>query len=812
MKGFTPFLSTILVGLLVAIASATKLNVPRLRLSYKDLLSTNRSSVFTGHHGQLSLTAIFLDEYRDRLFLGGKDVLYSIMLGPASSESKEIYWPPLPGKREGCVETGKEQNECANYVRLLQPYNRTHLLACGTGAFQPMCVFINVGHRGEHVFTMDPQNEGNGRGKVPHDPSLPFASTFRGGELYTGLTADFLGRDSVILRSMGGRPTMRTETDEKLLHDPKFIAAHLIPDSDDRDDDKVYFFFTEKAMEAEGREGAIHTRVGRVCANDVGGQRVLVSKWSTFIKARLICSVPGPHGIDTHFNQLGEIYTSTQFTHHIIKHTHKYHCAFQTEDVFLLRTKDERNPDVYAIFSTISNVFQGFAVCVYRMADIREAFNGPFAHKEGPDYQWGAYEGRVPYPRPGVCPSKITNQPGREFASTKDFPDSVLHFARSHPLMWRPVYPALRQPVLVKANIPYKLKQIVVDRVEAEDGQYDVMFIGTDIGTVLKVIALHGGNSLETEEVTLEELQVFKVPTPITSLDISVKRQALYVGSAAGVAQVKLHRCETYGKACAECCLARDPYCAWDGSSCARFIPNSKRRYRRQDIRHGNPVLQCVDQNLSDVDVTEDRVVYGTEKNSTFLECVPRSPQATVTWLVQHNDRNEEVKLDDRVMSTEQGLLFRRLFHQDEGVYICHSREHGFTQILARFTLEVLHGETVDELMGRDNAGQSDSFKDRSTGNYRAWMPCSTYGRSSSLGQIGQSRLWFKDIMQLIGPSNLPHVEEYCERMWCNDKLRRKHKSMVEKYRQAQEGARKARSKGSSERNRMPRDLSRREE
>lgn len=55
----------------------------------------------------------------------------------------------------------------------------------------------------------------------------------------------------------------------------------------------------------------------------------------------------------------------------------------------------------------------------------------------------------------------------------------MLQFARNHPLMWRPVYPALRQPVLVKANIPYKLKQIVVDRVEAEDGQYDVMFIGT---------------------------------------------------------------------------------------------------------------------------------------------------------------------------------------------------------------------------------------------------------------------------------------------------------------------------------------------
>ncbi|MEQ2269385.1 Semaphorin-3E, partial [Xenotaenia resolanae] len=94
---------------------------------------------------------------------------------------------------------------------------------------------------------------------------------------------------------------------------PRFIAAHLIPDNDDRDDDKVYFFFTEKASEGRDREEAIYTRVGRVCVNDVGGQRVLVNKWSTFIKARLVCSVPGPHGIDTHFNQLGEINTHKSY-------------------------------------------------------------------------------------------------------------------------------------------------------------------------------------------------------------------------------------------------------------------------------------------------------------------------------------------------------------------------------------------------------------------------------------------------------------------------------------------------------------------
>ncbi|XP_036388470.1 sema domain, immunoglobulin domain (Ig), short basic domain, secreted, (semaphorin) 3bl [Megalops cyprinoides] len=784
MRGLSSLsLNIALFSLMLMTASASKLNVPRLRLSYKDLVATNRSSIFSGHRGLLSLTSVFLDEYHDRLFLGGKDVLYSLRLDHTHSDSKEIYWPPLPGNREECVLKGKDpQSECANYVRLLQPYNRTHLLACGTGAFQPLCAFVNVGHRGEHVFSMDPTNVENGRGKCPHDPSHPFASTFIGGELYTGLTADFLGRDAVIFRSLGSRSTMRTETDQRLLHDPKFVAAHLIPDNDDRDNDKVYFFFTEKAMEAGDGTGAIHSRVGRVCANDAGGQRVLVNKWSTFIKARLVCSVPGPHGIDTHFDEL--------------------------EDVFLLRTKDEKNPDVYAIFSTISNVFKGYAVCVYRMADIREAFNGPFAHKEGPDYQWAAYEGRVPYPRPGVCPSKIINQPGRQFASTKDFPDTVLQFARSHPLMWRPIYPALRQPVLVKTNVQYRLQQIVVDRVEAEDGQYDVMFIGTDIGTVLKVIALRSGNSLDTEEVTLEELQVFKVPTPITSMDISVKRQALYVGSPVGVAQVRLHRCETYGKACAECCLARDPYCAWDGTSCARYTPHSKRRYRRQDILHGNPALQCVDQNLSveELDMNEDKVVYGTENNSTFLECVPRSPQATVTWLVQRDDRKEEVKTDERVMRTEQGLLFRRLFRQDEGVYVCRSREHGFSRTLARVSLEVLQGETLGELLAREEAGVEFVGKDK--GGYRTGPPCHSH---RGPGIPGHSRSWFKDIMQLIGPSNLPHVEEYCERVWCSDKLRRKHKTMMDKYRLAQESARKARNKGSGERNRTPRDVSVRE-
>lgn len=49
-----------------------------------------------------------------------------------------------------------------------------------------------------------------------------------------------------------------------------------------------------------------------------------------------------------------------------------------------------------------SNIFKGSAVCMYNMADIRRVFLGPYAHRDGPNYQWVPFQGRVPYPRPGT--------------------------------------------------------------------------------------------------------------------------------------------------------------------------------------------------------------------------------------------------------------------------------------------------------------------------------------------------------------------------------------------------------------------------
>ncbi|NXG75047.1 SEM3G protein, partial [Baryphthengus martii] len=734
---------------------------------------TNRSIIFFGRQGFLGFSSLYLDEYRDRLFIGGKDVLYSLLLDGASADAKEIYWPPLPGQTEECFRKGKDPGtDCANYIRVLHPYNRTHLLACGTGAFHPVCAFVYVGHRGEHAFSLDRTSTETGRGRCPHEPRRAFTSTIIGGELYTGLTADFLGRDPGIFRSTWTRSALRTEVDQRLLNDPKFVAAHLIPDNNDRDNDKAYFFFTEKVVEVDSKEPAIVSRVARVCVNDAGGQRVLVNKWSTFNKARLVCSIPGPGGIDTHFDEL--------------------------EDVFLLRTKDGKSPEIYALFSTISHVFQGSAICVYSMADIREVFNGPFAHRESPHHQWGAYEGRVPYPRPGVCPSKTTNQPRRQYGTTKDFPDEVLRFARAHPLMYKPVYPRHRRPLLVKTDLPHRLRQLVVDRVEAEDGQHDVLFLGTDAGSVLKVVVLQKTSSATTEEVVLEELQVFKEPAPITQMEISVKRQTLYVGSSLGVAQVRLHRCESYGTACAECCLARDPYCAWDGTACTRYQLSSKRRYRRQNAHHGNPVHQCLDQNLTvdDLESVEKKVLYGAEDNSTFLECVPRSLQASVQWFVQRppDEQREEVKTDDRILQTEHGLLFRKLHRHDAGLYYCKTLEHGFTQTVAKMALEVITSEQLAHTFPWERGDQP------------LRLPCL---EPQLVPQAPKA--WYKDIMHLISSQNVRRVEEYCAHLWCGGTHRHHRKSKLAQGKHglaaADVGKKGRTAKAHSERNRVPRQV-----
>uniref|UniRef100_A0A7N6BPT0 Sema domain, immunoglobulin domain (Ig), short basic domain, secreted, (semaphorin) 3B n=1 Tax=Anabas testudineus TaxID=64144 RepID=A0A7N6BPT0_ANATE len=691
---------------------------PRMKLSYKELQQFHGVRRFELERS-CCFSALLLDEERGRLFVGAKNFLLSLSLDNIAKQEHKIYWPAPVDWREECNWAGKDiTSDCVNYVKIVHHYNRTHLYACGTGAFHPTCAFVEVGHRMEdHVFRIDPSKVEDGKGKSPYDPRHNAASVLIGEELYAGVATDLMGRDFTIFRSLGKRPSIRTEQhDSRWLNEPKFVGSFWVPESENPDDDKVFFFFRETAVEAQGLGKSTYSRIGQLCRNDMGGQRSLVNKWTTFLKTRLICSVPGADGSDTYFDEL--------------------------RDVFLLQTRDRKNPLVYTVFSTSSSVFKGSAVCLYSMNDIRRAFLGPFAHKEGPNYQWVPFQGKVPYPRPGMCPSKTFGS----FDSTKGFPDDVIQFARHHPLMYNPVYPMSRRPIFIRTNMDYSFTQIAVDRVNAADGQYDVMFIGTDKGTVLKVINVPKESWNNMEELLLEELEVFKVRNPI-NMQLSSKRQQLYVSSDTGIVQVPLHRCSVYGKACAECCLARDPYCAWDGTSCTRYLPNTKRSVTHSTVIISLSLLPPADHHKHRV---AERKLYGVEGSSTFLECIPKSLQAKVTWTFQKQPQNsrEEVHLDDRILQTDRGLLIRRVLKRDVGTYQCHAMEHGFTQILLGITLEVV------------------SSTSSSVSNLPSDAPFRLDPRSGGGPPMTNQKLWYRDFMQLVDHPNLSAVDQICEQVW----------------------------------------------
>uniref|UniRef100_A0A9L0R1D2 Semaphorin 3D n=1 Tax=Equus caballus TaxID=9796 RepID=A0A9L0R1D2_HORSE len=695
-----------------------------------DLLLSNSCIPFLGSSEGLDFQTILLDEERGRLLLGAKDHIFLLSLVDLNKNFKKIYWPAAKERVELCKLAGKDAStECANFIRVLQPYNKTHVYVCGTGAFHPICGYIDLGvYKEEVMFKLDTHILESGRLKCPFDPQQPFASVMTDEYLYSGTASDFLGKDTAFTRSLG--PThdhhyIRTDISEHYwLNGAKFIGTFPIPDTYNPDDDKIYFFFRESSQEGSTSDKTILSRVGRVCKNDVGGQRSLINKWTTFLKARLICSIPGSDGADTHFDEL--------------------------QDIYLLPTRDERNPVVYGVFTTTSSIFKGSAVCVYSMADIRAVFNGPYAHKESADHRWVQYDGRIPYPRPGTCPSK-TYDP--LIKSTRDFPDDVISFIKRHPVMYKSVYPVAGGPTFKRINVDYRLTQIVVDHVVAEDGQYDVMFLGTDVGTVLKVVSI-SKEKWNMEEVVLEELQVFKHSSIILNMELSLKQQQLYIGSRDGLVQLSLHRCDTYGKACADCCLARDPYCAWDGNACSRYAPTSKRRARRQDVKYGDPITQCWDiEDSISHETADEKVIFGIEFNSTFLECIPKSQQASIKWYIQWSgdEHREELKPDERIIKTEYGLLIRSLQKKDSGIYYCKAQEHTFIHTIVKLTLNVIENEQ----MQNTQRAQHDE------------------GQVKDL--LAESRLRYKDYIQILSSPNFS-LDQYCEQMWHREKRRQRNK------------------------------------
>ena len=77
---------------------------------------------------------------------------------------------------------------------------------------------------------------------------------------------------------------------------------------------------------------------------------------------------------------------------------------------------------------------------------------------------------------PLQCPGG-TFTPG--LRSTKEFSDEAVNFVRAHPLMYQPVYPLHKRPLVLSTAGDHRFTSIAVDIVDATDGKYEVLFLGT---------------------------------------------------------------------------------------------------------------------------------------------------------------------------------------------------------------------------------------------------------------------------------------------------------------------------------------------
>ncbi|XP_019372544.1 PREDICTED: semaphorin-6A isoform X2 [Gavialis gangeticus] len=494
------------------------------------------------------------------LYIAARDHIYTVDMDTSHTEeiyfSKKLTWKSRQADVDTCRMKGKHKDECHNFIKVLLKRNEGTLFVCGTNAFNPSC-------RNYKMDTLEfLGDEFSGMARCPYDAKHANVALFAEGKLYSATVTDFLAIDAVIYRSLGDSPTLRTvKHDSKWLKEPYFVQAVDYGDY-------IYFFFREIAVEYNSMGKVVFPRVAQVCKNDMGGsQRVLEKQWTSFLKARLNCSVPG----DSHF-YFNILQAVTAVIH------------FNGRDVVL------------ATFSTPYNSIPGSAVCAYDMLDIATVFTGRFKEQKSPDSTWTPVpDERVPKPRPGCCAGSASLE---KYVSSNEFPDDTLNFIKTHPLMDEAVPSIVNRPWFLRTMVRYRLTKIAVDTAAGPYQNYTVVFLGSEKGIILKFLARTGNSGFLNDSLFLEEMNVYNPEKcsydgvedkRIMGMQLDKQSSALYVAFSTCVIKVPLGRCERHGKCKKACIASRDPYCGWvkESGTCTHLLFSAKLAFE-QDIEHGN--------------------------------------------------------------------------------------------------------------------------------------------------------------------------------------------------------------------------------
>lgn len=199
--------------------------------------------------------------------------------------------------------------------------------------------------------------------------------------------------------------------------------------------------FRESAIEEINCGKKITSRIARVCMNDKGGIHKFSNKWTTFLKARLNCSVPGEYPF--YFDEIQSTSDIINGYYHIINRTNENRNQLSKQndlnsainlDSFapyssmlnMPNNIGQREQLIYGVFTTNENALTGSAICVYSMSEIERvfresAFKGQYNGDSNGNWL-PIPQSKTPSPRPGQC---IRNQTD----------EKSLHFIKENPLL-----------------------------------------------------------------------------------------------------------------------------------------------------------------------------------------------------------------------------------------------------------------------------------------------------------------------------------------------------------------------------------------
>ncbi|MCP9260443.1 Semaphorin-1A [Dirofilaria immitis] len=424
-----------------------------------------------------------------------------------------LEWVPPGQTIEDCLMKGKSRLECHNYIRVMVRQSNGRNLICGTHAYSPKCR--------EYVYSnndrmMQQRRQFDGQAIVPYDPKHNSTAVYIAdtNEIYTGTVSDFAGNDPLIYRKrLSDDEGLRTQRDDlKVLDSPNFVASFVYGEH-------VYFWYREWAAEVSDGDRQIYARVARVCKNDRGGARPAHERWTSYVKARLNCSIPA--NTPFYFNELQAV----------------------TEPI----ATADGSSYVYAVFLTPESSVRMSAVCAFRMETIKQIFDYGHFKIQKLLKVFGCLIGHM------KC---VTD--------SSKLSENIVSFIARNPLMHEAV-PAVRsRPILVQGPERAPFSQIAVS--SKVWTVHNALYVGTLDGRVLKLYDLQDGPT-----IIVQSVKVFSKNSPI--INLMANSEQLIVVSSDEVAAIPLEYCSEQ-RNCAGCVHLQDAHCAWDLNS-ARCIGRS---------------------------------------------------------------------------------------------------------------------------------------------------------------------------------------------------------------------------------------------